>query len=402
MNLNIAICDAIESSKKEIEEGDLLHLNSEYSDFLRSQINEGKKKVMIEIPIPRIVEPESEKSDSLVRYIVVGDTHSDFNSLRAILFKLMYSREYDYFSNASFIFLGDYFDRGSKSFQYFRLLFKLKNILKERLIFLQGNHETLYFDENDIHSGVKENDTSVYFNLYLTPEVKRLMVDFFSTLPYFVLLQTQKDRHFIVHGGIPKDSLSYSFDLPTLKDLELPLPYLEKTNKQIFQNLIWGDPSTYDFKLQNDEIRFEFGRKQFESFAERNGITHMIRSHEAVARGHQSMFDGKLDTVFSTGGKVNDQTYYSWITDPAFCIITEDGTMKYENIFTYSYGKSITGNDNYLLYNEKSRPFFLISSTPMEGFDAIKINETLSLNDEFFLDPENKGLYPEEIKLLLL
>lgn len=108
----------------------------------------------------------------------------------------------------------------------------------------------------------------------------------------------------------------------------------EQLIHDILYSMIWGDPVEVERRMQGGEARFEFGKSQFESFADKNKIDMLIRGHQPTAYGFESFFNGRLFTVFSSGGADNKDTYYQNVVDPAFGIIENNGIVIFENVFS--------------------------------------------------------------------
>lgn len=67
-----------------------------------------------------------------------GDIHGEFNKLDALI-KRLYIKD-----NDILVFLGDYIDRGPRSFEVIEYLIKLDK--KHSCIFIKGNHEEMFVD----------------------------------------------------------------------------------------------------------------------------------------------------------------------------------------------------------------------------------------------------------------
>ena len=66
--------------------------------------------------------------------LFIGDTHGDLEATQGFL-----SRFWE--SPTTFVFLGDYVDRGPKQIENINLLYELKTQAPDRIILLRGNHE---------------------------------------------------------------------------------------------------------------------------------------------------------------------------------------------------------------------------------------------------------------------
>ena len=130
---------------------------------------------------------------------VIGDIHGEIDELKTIIEKINYDPTED-----KLIFVGDYVDRGSNSFQVYKYIKQLDN---NKNIFLKGNHEEMMIDavlnENKIelwyHNGGQKTEASFPNN----SELKNA-AHFFDTLPYYHASQD----YIFVHAGIkPSKSL---------------------------------------------------------------------------------------------------------------------------------------------------------------------------------------------------
>ena len=72
---------------------------------------------------------------------VVGDIHGCYDELIQLVNSLNIDAEKD-----TIIFVGDYFDRGPKSYEVWKYLCELKQNMGERCVLLRGNHEVMMID----------------------------------------------------------------------------------------------------------------------------------------------------------------------------------------------------------------------------------------------------------------
>ena len=275
-----------------------------------------------------------------MRVVVIGDNHCDFYALAAVLLKLSVS-DYDYFERATFVCLGDYLDRGGALFETQLLLKRLKEVLGERFILLRGNHELVDFDEatHRFTSRVRPAQTSECLNTYCSGNIEflRQFARFHSTLPTYVFLKTSHKNVLLTHASIARDKYlsMYHMDAQSgeiVFESTVPTESRLAMRNGILKDMIWGDPRDCDEKMQFDS-RFEYGRKQFERFATRNHVSLLLRSHEEVAEGYKKFFGGSVVTLFSTGGKANEQTGYPNV-EPVFAVLC-DGELHIESCFVY-------------------------------------------------------------------
>ena len=71
-----------------------------------------------------------------MRTILIGDIHGCYDEFMSLLKKIEYDK-----SNDRLIILGDFIDKGPKSFEIIDYLAKLKKEVKDNLVIIEGNHE---------------------------------------------------------------------------------------------------------------------------------------------------------------------------------------------------------------------------------------------------------------------
>lgn len=83
-----------------------------------------------------------------MRTVVISDLHGCYNEVRTALQKVQFSQKRD-----RLIVLGDLMDRGPQSYECFEFIKGCKETMKDRCIFILGNHEDLAYNaivENDM------------------------------------------------------------------------------------------------------------------------------------------------------------------------------------------------------------------------------------------------------------
>lgn len=266
--------------------------------------------------------PKSGITPDTADWFVVGDLHSDYQSLSRILLKI-YLRPGINPDKVRIIFLGDYVDRGDRPMQVLRLLLSLKKNWPDHFWLLQGNHESYeILEDGTTLSSVSPRDTIDGWKPHFGEEVFRALAELFAVLPV-AFIQTLKrsketfsfgsEKILYVHGGIPrKDYIRLLLDAPECRG-----------------GFIWSDP-----ELEKEEVvdapgkRFSFARRQFHDFMEHHGFSLLIRGHEWRKDGfdlHEEVKDSmhRMLTIFSCGGAFQDQEksdshYKSEILVPRF------------------------------------------------------------------------------------
>jgi protein phosphatase len=210
-------------------------------------------------------------------FIIVGDLHGDLSSLLRIF------GECGYPPHRSYLFLGDYVDRGPSSCGVLLLLFALKILFRDQIYLLRGNHETS--DMTGMHGFMDE------CLCRFSREAYAAALRVFSELPLCAIVNS---HFFCVHGGIPSD---------LTKLTELRKPDSEPFDRAV-SDLLWSDPSDRiaGFVRSGRGRGHLFGADAVQTFLEKTGLALVIRSHEMCTSGFHYPLgkSGGVMTVFST------------------------------------------------------------------------------------------------------
>ena len=208
---------------------------------------------------------------------IVGDVHGQFTDLMRIL-KLSGVPP-----DTSYLFLGDYVDRGKQSLETMLLLLCYKIKFPDRFFMLRGNHESA-------------NVTKMY-GFYdeckrrLSTKCWKMFVDVFNTLPIAAIVQ---DKIFCVHGGI-------SPDLKDLKQIERIARPTDIPEEGLFTDLLWSDPDprVSDWSVNDRGVSVTFGRRNVHDFCSKFNFDLVIRGHMVVEDGYEFFARKKFVTIFS-------------------------------------------------------------------------------------------------------
>lgn len=206
---------------------------------------------------------------------VCGDIHGQYFDLLK-LFEVGGNPE-----TTPYLFLGDYVDRGSFSFECLIYLYALKLNFNSHFWLLRGNHEckhlTSYF--------TFKNECLHKYSL----KVYEACCQSFNTLPLAALMNGQ---YFCVHGGI-------SPELNTAQDVNRINRFREIPSRGLMCDLLWADPiETYDEDADQpstdnftpNSVRgcsFAFNYQAACAFLQRTGLLSIIRAHEAQDAGYR-------------------------------------------------------------------------------------------------------------------
>ncbi len=243
--------------------------------------------------------------DQEIDVTVLGDLHGCYSCLKAAVLQSNFFAKLEAFKLDSvknpkplLVLLGDYIDRGRFSYNgVLRTAMELYLAAPEHVYMLRGNHEYYVELRGRVYGAVRPAEAIQTLEGHAPSEIFEAYMKLFESLPNMLLL----GRTLFVHAGIPRDAdvREKWTDLSSLNDWDLR-----------FQ-MMWSDPSEADVipdELQAQNARFPFGRKQFDSFLGRLGCDMLVRGHEKIIEGFKTVYSGdtKLLSVFSAGGKTND------------------------------------------------------------------------------------------------
>ncbi|TKR69804.1 hypothetical protein L596_021909 [Steinernema carpocapsae] len=225
--------------------------------------------------------------------LICGDIHGQFRDLRA-----MFGRLGSPF-NQSYLFLGDYVDRGLQGIETAAFLLCLQIKFPTKVFLLRGNHEDRgttmsygFFDEcvnrfsTDSSSGVGERVYEAFLHA-------------FKWLPLAALVD---NVILCMHGGL-------SPELTTIDDLEkIPRPCMIPSYG-LLCDLLWSDPSPDDsrneWSMSQRGIGYNYGTKVVEEFCKRNSIDLIVRGHQMLDNGYKFMKGGHVLTIFTAPNYTN-------------------------------------------------------------------------------------------------
>jgi diadenosine tetraphosphatase ApaH/serine/threonine PP2A family protein phosphatase len=209
--------------------------------------------------------------------VVCGDIHGQMHDLRELL------RVGNDPQNTTYLFMGDYVDRGYYSVETLELLLLYKLKYPNSFYLLRGNHESRQI-------------TSVYgfmdeiYRKYGNNTIWRYCVDVFDYMPIAAVIDNQ---YFCVHAGL-SPQIKCIDEINTIKrSVEIP-------PQGSFSDLMWSDPEEIQgWSMSARGAGWLFGSLAVEDFNYINNIKMICRSHQLVNEGVKLMFDKKLVIVWS-------------------------------------------------------------------------------------------------------
>ncbi|XP_064551879.1 serine/threonine-protein phosphatase alpha-2 isoform-like [Drosophila montana] len=220
--------------------------------------------------------------DSMLLYLdaplrVVGDVHGQFADLLRIMEHCGFPPQ------VSYLFLGDYVDRGKNSVETISLLLALKVKYPKNVYLLRGNHESQSI--NRVYGFFDECKRRYTIKLWKT------FVDCYNCMPVAAIISK---RIFCCHGGLSQRMM----DLSDIESLPRPTDVPEEG---LLCDLLWSDPDRKGFGYSPSDrgVSFLFGRDVVEKFLRKYDFDLICRAHQVVEDGYEFFAKRQLVTIFS-------------------------------------------------------------------------------------------------------
>ncbi|RWR99338.1 uncharacterized protein B4U79_13324, partial [Dinothrombium tinctorium] len=236
---------------------------------------------------------------------VLGDIHGNIADL--MTFERVLWKTGPTVAPASYLFLGDYVDRGDFGVECVSYLFALKILAPDKFFFCRGNHEIRSIQK--VFTFHKECITK--YGTRVGPQVWELMNRVFDRMPLCAIID---DSIYGAHGGIPTSVMK----IEDLMKIPSPLQEPEGESPAAWE-IMWNDPmnpSEFNdlaefMKIKTENIHgflsntkrgtaFYFTEEAVNNFLDANGLTHILRGHEVMPLGYKFHMQGKVTTVFSS------------------------------------------------------------------------------------------------------
>jgi len=240
-------------------------------------LTEGELKQLCDM-VKEILMEESNVQPVNSPVTVCGDIHGQFYDLLELF------RKGGEIPKTSYIFMGDFVDRGHHSVETLQLLLCYKARYPDKITLLRGNHEC-------------RQVTQVYgfydecFRKYGSANAWKYCTEVFD---YFVLASVIDGRVLCVHGGL-------SPVISTIDQIRLLERNQEIPHEGPFCDLMWSDPEDIETWAVNQRgAGWLFGSKVTSQFNHINNLELICRAHQLVQEGYKYMFPEKnLITVWS-------------------------------------------------------------------------------------------------------
>ncbi|KAI4367843.1 hypothetical protein MLD38_016467 [Melastoma candidum] len=208
---------------------------------------------------------------------ICGDIHGQFHDLLRLFERGGYPPA------ATYLFLGDYVDRGKYSLETICLLLAYKIRYSQKVFLLRGNHEDAKI--NRIYGFYDECKRR--FNVRLW----KIFAECFNCLP---VAATIDEKILCMHGGL-------SPELENLDQIRQIVRPTEVPDSGLLCDLLWSDPSpNLDGWADSDRgVSCTFGADKVIEFLDKNDLDLICRGHQVVEDGYEFFANRRLVTIFS-------------------------------------------------------------------------------------------------------
>jgi serine/threonine-protein phosphatase 6 catalytic subunit len=233
------------------------------------QVCEKVKEILIE---------ESNVQPVSAPVTVCGDVHGQFYDVLELF------RTGGDIPGTSYVFIGDFVDRGYNSVETFELLMCLKIKYPANITLLRGNHESRqitlvygFFDE--------------IVRKYGNANPWKYCTDVFDYLGLAALIE---GKVLCIHGGLSPDIKTMDHIRTIERKVEIP-------HEGPFCDLMWSDPEDIEtWQMSPRGAGWQFGSKVTKEFNHLNGLDLVARAHQLVQEGYKYWFpENSLVTVWS-------------------------------------------------------------------------------------------------------
>ncbi|CAM2698450.1 unnamed protein product [Rotaria socialis] len=263
---------------------------------------------------------------------ILGDLHGNYEDL--ICFEKCLWRATPLLAPASFLFLGDYVDRGIHGLEVVIYLLASKFQCPKKVLLLRGNHEIRKVQQ--MFSFLKECLTK--FGDTLGKEVWDAINSVFDVLPLAAVID---DKILCFHGGIPSPASCPGDFISMVNDIPVPLSDPEIESPLAWE-IMWNDPFSIDKNMMlqipngakagffNNTRRSTgnyFTNEALTVFLAKNNFTHVVRAHEVQQAGFKVQLGGHLLTVFSS-------SHYCGGTNDAAAVLVDSSKLRLIRLHT--------------------------------------------------------------------
>mmetsp|Transcript_5515 Transcript_5515/g.20722 ORF Transcript_5515/g.20722 Transcript_5515/m.20722 type:complete len:346 (-) Transcript_5515:42-1079(-) len=209
---------------------------------------------------------------------IVGDIHGQYHDLLELI------QTGGTLRDVSYVFMGDYVDRGYYSVETLTLLMLLKAKYPSKITLLRGNHETRQITQ--IY-GFYDECKQKYGNA----RVWQYCADVFDVMNVAAVIDSQI---LCVHGGLSPDIKAIDQIRTIERKVEIP-------HEGAFCDIVWSDPDNIEtWNVSARGAGWLYGSRVTREFNHLNGLDLICRAHQLMHEGFAYHFEEKsVVTVWS-------------------------------------------------------------------------------------------------------
>ena len=209
---------------------------------------------------------------------LVGDIHGQFQDLLEIFYQQGYPKD-----GISFIFVGDYVDRGLNSVEVFLVLLLLKIQYPQQIFMTRGNHESSmitkqygFYDEI-----LRKFGTSVVWQYF---------IEVFNTIPLGGLIN---NKIYCLHGGLSPDNNK-------IDEIKKITRFGDVPRSGLSCDMLWSDPEDRNgWAINPRGAGYSWGYDCSEEFLHVNNLKFIARAHQLIMKGYNWCHNKQVLSIFS-------------------------------------------------------------------------------------------------------
>ena len=209
---------------------------------------------------------------------LVGDIHGQFQDLMEIFYQQGYPKD-----GISFIFIGDYVDRGLNSVEVLLILLLLKIQYPNQVFMTRGNHESRMITQQ---YGFYDE----ILRKYGTAVVWQYFTEVFDTIPMGGLIN---NKIYCLHGGLSPSNNNITEIKKLVRFSDIP-------RNGLSCDMLWSDPEDRNgWGINSRGAGYTWGYDCSEEFLHINNLKFISRAHQLIMRGYNWCHNKQVLSIFS-------------------------------------------------------------------------------------------------------
>ena len=209
---------------------------------------------------------------------LIGDVHGQFQDLLEIFYQQGYPKD-----GISFVFVGDYVDRGLNSVEVFLTLLLLKIQYPNQIYMTRGNHESRMITQQ---YGFYDE----ILRKYGTSVVWQYFTEVFDTIPLAGLIN---NKIYCLHGGLSPNNNN-------IDEIKKFSRFSDIPRNGLSCDMLWSDPEDRNgWGINSRGAGYTWGYDCSQEFLHINNLKFIARAHQLVMKGYNWCHNKQVLTLFS-------------------------------------------------------------------------------------------------------